>query len=75
MPQPKTLKLYLLAHVNCAGTGIAQAKLKAKREDLAIARFTKLHPDRTVTAVGVRGAENPDVDWLRTEDELKARYR
>jgi hypothetical protein len=49
--------MYLIAHTNQDGTGVAQAKIAAETENEAKSKFARIYPDRVITQVGIEGVE------------------
>jgi hypothetical protein len=47
---------FLIAHTNSAGSGVAQAKVKAVTEAQAVAKFAVRYPGRVLTVVEVERA-------------------
>lgn len=47
--------VYLIAHCNPQGTGVAQATVTAKDAPAARRAFYKLYPQRAIHTMGVRG--------------------
>lgn len=47
--------VYLIAHTNSAGTGIAQATIIADNPGAAIEAFQEQYPERKYSALGIRG--------------------